>query len=257
TIVIPTAVTSSSTKTDPLCSTGLGSMSVTFSGGTPGYNCSLNSGKPSPFTSSQAFNNLSAGAHNVVVTDSNGCPAAATQQTIVIPTAVTSSSTKTDPLCSTGLGSMSVTFSGGTPGYNCSLDSGTPAPCTSPQAFNNLSAGAHNVVVTDSNGCPAAATQQTIVIPTAVTSSSTKTDPDCSTGLGSMSVTFSGGTPGYNCSLDSGTPAPCTSPQAFNNLSAGPHSVVVTDSNGCPAAATEQTIVIPTAVALTLTPSDV
>src|SRR6185503_10120882 len=177
--------------------------------------------------------------------------------TIVIPTAVTSSSTKTDPLCSTGLGSMSVTFSGGTPGYNCSLDGGTPAPCTSPQAFNNLSAGAHSVVVTDSNGCPAAATQQTIVIPTAVTSSSTKTDPNCSTGLGSMSVTFSGGTPGYNCSLDGGTPAPCTSPQAFNNLSAGAHNVVVTDSNGCPAAATEQTIVIPTAVALTLTPSDV
>jgi hypothetical protein len=242
------SVTSSSTKSDPLCSTGLGSMTVTFSGGTSPYQCSLDGGAFAACTSPATFNSLSAGSHSVVVKDSKGCAAPATSQTIVIPTAVTSSSSKTDPDCSTGVGSMSVTFSGGTPGYTCSLDGGAFAACTSPATFSSLSAGSHSVVVRDSNSCAAPATSQTIVIPTAVTASGTETDPNCSAGTGEIDVTFSGGTPGYTCSLDGGAFAACTSPASFTGLSSGSHSVIVHDSKGCAAPTVTKTVTIPSAV---------
>jgi hypothetical protein len=72
-----------------------------------------------------------------------------------------------------------------------------------------------------------------------------------------MDVTFSGGTGTYTCSLDGGAPAACVSPATFSSLSAGEHTVVVTDGNGCAADGTSKTIVIPTAVALVITKTDV
>src|SRR5438046_1533465 len=255
-VTIPTAVITSATETDPDCSTGLGSMTVTFSGGTPGYQCKLDAGAFAACTSPAVFNNLAAGSHTVSVKDSKGCAGDDQTKTVTIPTAVVTSATETDPDCSTGLGSMTVTFSGGTPGYQCKLDAGAFAACTSPAVFNNLAAGSHTVSVKDSKGCPGADQTKSVTIPTAVITSATETDPDCSTGLGSMTVTFSGGTPGYQCKLDAGAFAACTSPAVFNNLAAGSHTVSVKDSKGCPGADQTKSVTIPTAVITSATETD-
>src|SRR5438046_6179899 len=120
---------------------------------------------------------------------------------------------------------MTVTFSGGTPCYQCKLDAGSFSARTRRSSDHNLAAGSHTVSVKDSKGCPGADQTKSVTIPTAVITSATETDPDCSTGLGSMTVTFSGGTPGYQCKLDAGAFAACTSPAVFNNLAAGSHTV--------------------------------
>jgi hypothetical protein len=255
-ISIPSAVTASGTETDPNCSDGFGSMQVTFSGGTPGYTCSLDGASFAACTSPATFSSLTNGSHTVTVKDSKGCPAPDVSKTVTIPPGVTTSGTETDPNCSDGFGSMQVTFSGGTPGYQCSLDNGSFAACTSPATFNNLTNGSHTVTVKDSKGCPGPAVTKTVTIPPGVTTSGTETDPNCSDGFGSMQVTFSGGTPGYTCSLDAGSFAACTSPATFNNLSTGSHTVTVKDSKGCLGPAVTKTVTIPSGLTASGTETD-
>src|SRR5262249_32945088 len=130
----------------------------------------------------------------------------------------------------------------------CSLDGGAFASCTSPASFTGLSNGSHTVIVHDSKGCAAPAVTKTVTIPSAVTTGSSSTNPDCSTGLGSMTVTFSGGTAGYQCNIDGGAFASCASPATFNNLGAGSHTVQVKDGKGCLGADQTKTITIPSAI---------
>src|SRR5438046_7781510 len=171
-------------------------MTVTFSGGTPCYQCKLDAGSFSARTRRSSDHNLAAGSHTVSVKDSKGCPGADQTKTVTIPTAVVTSATETDPDCSTGLGSMTVTFSGGTPGYQCKLDAGAFAACTSPAVFNNLAAGSHTVSVKDSKGCPGADQTKSVTIPTAVTIRLTKTDISCRTANDSTVTATSGGATG-------------------------------------------------------------
>src|SRR5205807_449337 len=203
------------TETDPDCSTGLGSMSVTFSGGTGTYECKLDAGSFVACTSPAVYSTLASGSHTVKVRDSKGCPATDQIKSVTIPSAVVSDSTETNPDCSTGLGSMSVTFSGGTGTYVCELDAGAFVACTSPAVYSTLASGSHTVKVRDSKGCVATDQTKLVTIPGAVMTSSTETDPDCSTGFGSMTVTISGGSGIYSCKLDNGSFAACTSGVVF------------------------------------------
>src|SRR5438067_13517033 len=116
---------------------------------------------------------------------------------------------------------MTVTFSGGTPGYQCKLDAGAFAACTSPAVFNNLAAGSHTVSVKDSKGCPGADQTKSVTIPTAVTPSLSKTDISCNNANRREERSVANGTTGYQCKLDGGVFAACTSPAVFNNLAAG------------------------------------
>jgi hypothetical protein len=201
---------------------------------------------------------LSAGSHKVTVKDANGCSKI---DSIVVnqPTAVTLSLSKTDVSCNGGTdGSVTATFGGGTGAFMIKLDDGGFAPAgTSPQTFNNLSAGSHKVTVKDANGCTKA---DSIVVgqPDAVTLSLSKTDVSCNGGNdGSVTATFGGGTGAFMIKLDGGSFAPAgTSPQTFNNLSAGSHKVTVKDANGCTKA---DSVVVgqPDAVALSLSKTDV
>src|SRR5207249_2863218 len=64
--------------------------------------------------------------------------------------------------------------------------------------------------------------------------SATGENPSCSTGLGTITGTFSGGTPGYECKLDNGAFASCSAPTVtYNNVPAGSHTVTVRESGGC------------------------
>ena len=168
-ITQPTAVTASSSNTAIQCHGGVSTVSVSASGGTPGY------------TGTGDFQHA-AGTYSYTVTDSNGCTATTTGE-ITQPTAVTASSSNTAIQCHGGMSTVSVSASGGTPGYTGTGD------------FQHA-AGTYSYTVTDSNGCTATTTGE-ITQPTAVTASSSNTAIQCHGGMSTVSVSASGGTPGY------------------------------------------------------------
>ena len=97
----------------------------------------------------------------------------------------TVSATGQDPACSTGLGTVTGTFSGGTAPYQCKLDNGSFAGCTSPVTYNNVGAGSHTVTVMDSNtpvACSKTSNAVTITIPSALTPSSSPSPILCNGG---------------------------------------------------------------------------
>jgi hypothetical protein len=249
TITQPAAALSSSisSQTNVACfGSSSGSVTVAGSSGTAPYTYSIDG---TNFGNSGTFSNLAAGSYTITVKDANGCT---TTQPVTISqpaSGLTASALATNPACSTGTGSITVTASGGTGALSYSID-GTNFQASN--VFNSLASGSYTITVKDANGCTTT-TGATVTIPTAVTVSSSKADPSCNGQLGSMTATFSGGTPGYECSLDNGSFAPCTSPATFNNLGAGSHTVAVRDSNGCLGPSQTQTISIPTAINASIT----
>jgi len=222
----------SSTKTDVSCNGGSnGSMTVTISGGTGPFTCSLDGGAFAPCTSGQVFGGLAAGLHTVSVLDSLSCPTS-TSQTIGQPAAVVVSSTKTDASCNGGSdGSITVTISGGTSPYTCSKDGGAFAPCTSGQVFGGLAAGLHTIDVKDAHNCTGS-TSQTIGQPAALVLTLGKTDISCNgANDGTITVSVSGGTAPYQCKLDGGIFAAC--PLAYTGVGPGLHTVVAKDAHSC------------------------
>src|SRR5262245_54282411 len=68
---------------------------------------------------------------------------------VSLSTGFTVSAGGQNPACSTGLGTVTGTFSGGTGPFECKLDNGGFASCTSPVTYNNVSGGDHTVTVKD------------------------------------------------------------------------------------------------------------
>ncbi len=69
---------------------------------------------------------------------------------------------------------------------------------------------------------------------TGVTATATSNATSCTGALnGSATVTATTGTAPFTWSLDGAAPLSGASPYTFNNLSAGPHTVTITDANGC------------------------
>lgn len=227
TITAPTAVSATLAVTNASCNnTCNGVIAVTASGGTAGYQYSLN-GAPN-----QASNNYSAlcdGAYVVRVTDANGC-FINVNTTITEPPILNINLVSTVPSsCGVNNGSLTVSASGGAPGYQFTVGAVTQASGT----FNGLGAGTYNVIVTDANGCTKnlSVTIASTVSPTATILS--QQPVSCFGGFnGSAVIGVSGGTPGYTFSLAPGGPTNQAS-NVFNNLQAGSYTVTVTDANGC------------------------
>ncbi|MBO0938707.1 SprB repeat-containing protein [Fibrella sp. HMF5335] len=217
----PTLVLSASTVG---CSIGsAGSLLASVSGGTPGYTYSLNGGAA---VSTGAFNNLAAGAYNVVATDTKGCTSSAST-TIAAPNPL-ALSLKAGTNCNlTGNnGLVSAEAGGGTPGYQFDID-GTGYQATS--TFNLVTPGAHTISLKDANGCVLSATAtvpnvQALAVTVASYSACTPA------GQGIINLTASNGTPAYEYQINSGSYQPGS---AFSGLSAGSYTLGVRDSRGC------------------------
>ena len=126
-----------------------------------------------------------AGVYPFGITDNNGCTFTDTI-TITEPDSISVSLTTTNVSCN-GLsdGSVSLTISGGTPGY--SEDWGTNNP-------NSLSDGTYNYTVTDTNGCNYN-DNITITEPIMLSSTINGTDlTSCLVSNGSIDLNVSGGT---------------------------------------------------------------
>lgn len=198
-----------------------GIVSISVSGGTPQYNYSWNNSLSVGATA----NDLSAGSATVTVTDANNCTATFTSL-ISEPTAL--SITGSTPVScqggADGTATASMTSLLGTVSYNW-YDAGGQNTATA----TGLAVGTYHCEATSSVGC-IDTVQVTITQIPALTATLFQQDVACNAGNnGFIAVTVSGGTPTYNYSWDNSS---STGPSA-NDLSAGTHTVTITDANNC------------------------
>lgn len=219
------------------CTAG-GDATASASGGSGNYSYSWDNGQ-----TTATATNLTAGNHTVTVTDiATGCQGTATAGIPSAPQLAATATLATNANCLVG-GSATASATGGTPPYTYHWDNNqTTATAT------NLGAGPHSVTVTDSKGCIATATVNIGQDQGPTVTASAISDATCTTG-GSALATATGGAGGYVYLWDNGQTTPTAT-----NLSAGPHTVTVTDAGGCSATAS---VTITQSGAPTLTVSSV
>ena len=219
----PTLLSNSISSTGSICGQATGTATVVAAGGTNPYSYSWTPAAANTAT----LSNLASGQYSVVVTDANNCTSTATVAVADLPGPVVSLSTISDVSCNGGTnGSATVQVAGGSSPltYSWSPSGGTATTASA------LSAGNYSVTVTDVNGC----TSTTAILinePALLTTTlSASIDLSCfGANDGSIALSVSGGTPGYNFTW---TPTAANS-ATISNLSSGNYSVVVTDVNGC------------------------
>ena len=206
-----------------------GGVTISAIGGTTPYTYALDGS--GTFQSSGTFSGLAAGAHTVTVQDAHGCdsilPFSIYQPTVLVPSISYTTNVSCNGACN---GTIAVSAGGGTAPYTFSKDGTT---YTSVDSFNALCAGPYTLYVKDAKGCTQSIAD-TVTEPTALTLALADTiEPLCASGTdGHIAVTAAGGSPVYSYRLDVGT---AQAVDSFTSVSAGTHSVVVTDSHGCSA----------------------
>jgi hypothetical protein len=196
-------------------------------GGTPPYQYKLNNGlfQPAP-----TFINLSAGTYQVTVKDANGC---SNTQSVTINPMMTLNTSSTKVKCRGGAdGAVSVSISGGTPGYvylwrRGSTYVGNTATVT------GLIAGNYRVTVRDKNGTGCVKTSGIVTVSEPVQylgiGFGSVKDVSCNGGNdGSITAIPSGGVPPYTYSWSNFASTP-----TISNLTAGTYTCTLTDANGC------------------------
>ncbi|MES2131390.1 MAG: PKD domain-containing protein [Bacteroidota bacterium] len=202
-----------------------GLITVTASGGTPGYTYSWNTSG-----TGQTINNLSAGNYTVTVTDSHFCPKSISMN-VSQPTLLTSTITGvTNPLCFNGTGNASVLVAGGTAPYTYTW---TSNPSQSGSTATGLGSGTYNVFIKDANGCTNTRSV-TLTQPAQIITTAGLNDTICINQAGLVTATATGGQGNYYYAwqplgvINSGTlninPATVTTN----------YTVVAYDQNGCP-----------------------
>jgi len=212
TITAPDALTASATDGTISCHGGTTTVTITASGGTQPY-------------SGDGAHTVSAGPYSFDVFDAGGCKYTVSGN-ISEPDAISANAVATDAKCNGNAnGSVDLTVSGGTGGYTYLWSNNATT-----QDLTNVAANTYTVTVTDANSCTAG-TSATVHEPTVLTCSAVQVSQrGCSTTVndGSATVTASGGNGGYGYLWDDNeTSATAT------QLTAGNHSVSVTDSKGC------------------------
>lgn len=209
-----------------------GEIVATGTGGTPGYQVSMDGGlfNPAPFN----FTGLPVGSYEIVVQDLNGCLDTLTQA-ISQPTLLAASGNTVSPLCNgDSNGSIGLTINGGTPSYQVSVNGAGFTPSAS--SYGGLAAGNYQLIVEDQNGCRDTINQvisepAVLLASTAVTSNYNGSDVSCN-GMtdGSISSSATGGTVNYNYIWNT---SPIQTTQNLTGVGAGSYTVTITDQNGC------------------------
>jgi gliding motility-associated-like protein len=222
----PSQVVASAVMTPVLCNGGSsGTATASGSGGTPGYTYLWSTGN-----NTATANGLAAGTYSVTVSDANGCTGT-TSIVIPEPTPVSVTAVSTNVICIGGSdGTGTALGAGGTSPYTFQWSNGTQS------AFvNNLSAGTHNVTVTDANGCTAT-TSITVTEPPQINLQITGDNAYCEYDSLDLTSVVVGGVPPYAYQWWS-------VPTAVNDTNANLHYydvhedrtyyLQITDQNGC------------------------
>ena len=129
-------------------------------------------------------------------------------------------------------------FSSSKPGttFACSLDGQEFTPCSSPAGYSALADGGHNFAVraTDEFGITGSAAEADWVVDATAPAVTITDGPAASTTANAASFSFTASEPveSYECSLDGGAFATCSSPRSYEALEAGAHSFAVKARDG-------------------------
>ncbi|MGZ4371073.1 MAG: choice-of-anchor D domain-containing protein, partial [Gaiellaceae bacterium] len=136
------------------------------------------------------------------------------------------------------MSAKSATFSfsstDGTATFECKLDGGAFAACTSPDTINALADGSHTFSVRardPAGNIDAAPPTRTWTVDTTAPATTLSGGPAQGSTVSAKSATFSfsstDGTATFECSFDGGSFAACTSPDTINALADGSHTFSV------------------------------
>jgi uncharacterized protein YhfF len=210
-------------------------FSATETGST--FECRLDGAAFASCSSPKTYSGLAAGSHTFEVraTDPVGnsdmTPASFTWTIDLIPPDTTIIAAPADPTNSTAP-SFSFTSSESGSTFQCSLDGGAYASCSSPKTYSGLAPGTHTFQVraTDPAGnTDATPSSHTWTIDTAApdtTITSGAASPTNSTAA-SFSFTSSEAGATFQCSLDGAAFTACTTPKTYAGLAAGAHTFQV------------------------------
>jgi gliding motility-associated-like protein len=223
----PARLTPLVTLTSPACNGASdGSIALSQTGGTSPYQYALGTGS---YSINPTFGGLPAGLYAFHWLDNNGCRAD-TSITLSQPTPVSYTGLIFQNIsCNGGAdGSITLSGTGGTPGYTYALNSG---PYGTVNTFTNLSAQSYTVHVRDANNCQRDVAV-TLTQPVPITFTAVQIQmPTCERYLdGAFQLMGQGGTGPYQYALNNGS---FGSGNAFSNLAAGTYTVSVKDANGC------------------------
>ncbi len=215
-----------------------GNMTVTPSGGTPGYTYLWSNGA----TTATIFG-LTAGTYTCTIRDANNCVTTA-GATVTAPPAFVTSPSSTQVSCnggSNGTATINVT-SGGVPPYTYQWSASAGSQTT--QTATGLTAGSYSVTVRDANLCPVVVSGIIVTQPTVVSGTTVVTNVACFGGnTGAINLTPTGGTGPYTFNWGGGVTT-----EDRTTLTAGTYSVIITDANGCTGTVSGITVTQPTAV---------
>jgi hypothetical protein len=211
--------------------------------GSGGTQWPLGSGKTMSFT----FQDPGVKNVRVTVADADGDTNSTMKAVTVAPASPPADTTAPDTTIGSGPNSatndstptfaFTASESGST--FLCRVDSGSWAGCTSPWTTSALSDGAHSVSVraTDAAGnTDATPASRTFTVDTQAPSTTIASAPPALSPGSSATVAFSSNESGatFECQLDGGAWAGCTSPKTYTGLTLGGHTVKVraTDAAG-------------------------
>ncbi len=227
------------------CNTSVAALTATASGGEPGYTYLWS--PPTELSAVDIANPVAkptvTTTYTVLVTDNNGCTATSSL-TITVAPELTATATVSDPnigTCQDSRTTLDVIVNGGEPGYTYSWqpvdDLNDPAiknPTAKPAATTT-----YTVTITDNNSCETTASVTVTVLPelVAVAAADDLIIGTCSTSRSNLSVTVTGGEPGYTYSW---SPVTGLNNPNLSNPIAKPavtttYTVTVRDANGCEA----------------------
>jgi len=201
------------------------------------------------YGASNVFSNLAPGTHVVSVKDNQGC---SVNLALTVPAGtgnLSATATAVGTSCpGANNGTITITAQSGSGPYQYSIDGG---PFQSGSVATNVGAGTYSVVLKDGAGCTSAPISVTVTAGTALLANAVATDASCSgVNNGKITVTPTNGAGPYQYALDGGTPQ---ASNIFLNVSAGSHTVVVTDGAGCITAPIPVTVGVAAAVTGTTT----
>ncbi|RIK43124.1 MAG: hypothetical protein DCC58_10080, partial [Chloroflexi bacterium] len=231
--------------TNPAVVAGSTSATFTVSGsdlnGVASFACSLDGGSFVPCTTPHGLSGLADGVHTFQVraTDNAGnVDATPASYTWTVDTVAPETTLLTTPPSISNNTAATFTFSGsdanGVASFECALDGGSFVPCTSPAEYNGLGEGQHTFEVRaiDNAGrvddSPVGYTWTVDLTPPDTAFLST---PAALSSNPAPAFTFTGsdqhGVASFECALDTGAFAPCSSPHTLADLSDGSHTVLV------------------------------
>jgi|GEM_PF-460222 len=239
-----------------------GSIAVNVSGATPPYTFAWTG--PNGFTSTdEDLTGLSAGTYTMTVTDANGC-ATTENWTLTAPTplnvlAIAPKHNGTEISCAGGSdGVIDATVLGGTAPHTFVWTGPNGFSATS-EDLSGLAAGTYDLLVTDANGCTAAATivlEEPDPIASSIALSQTASGDAISchgAASGSIDLSLTGGNAPFSVTWTGPNGFTATGADQFNLIS-GTYTATITDANGCVVNA-GTTLTEPDALVLTGDPS--